>query len=59
MGDSLVELAERSPETNFLGVEVHRPGLGAACQKIHKRGLRNVRLVRAKVELGEAAQFGQ
>jgi tRNA (guanine-N7-)-methyltransferase len=29
MGKSLVEMAKNSPELNYLGVEVHRPGVGA------------------------------
>lgn len=29
MGASLVEMASQAPELNFLGVEVHRPGVGA------------------------------
>lgn len=28
MGDSLLALARRYPERNFLGIEVHRPGVG-------------------------------
>jgi tRNA (guanine-N7-)-methyltransferase len=29
MGKSLVEMAKAAPEINFIGVEVHRPGVGA------------------------------
>ena len=28
MGQSLVELATREPQTGFIGIEVHRPGVG-------------------------------
>ncbi|MFT6352630.1 MAG: tRNA (guanine-N7-)-methyltransferase, partial [Neptuniibacter pectenicola] len=28
MGDSLVEMAKDQPEKNYIGVEVHRPGVG-------------------------------
>lgn len=28
MGDSLAEMAKAAPDTNFLGIEVHRPGVG-------------------------------
>ncbi len=28
MGDSLAEMARVAPETNFIGIEVHRPGVG-------------------------------
>ena len=29
MGKSLVEMAKNAPELNYIGVEVHRPGVGA------------------------------
>ncbi|MGO3643600.1 MAG: tRNA (guanosine(46)-N7)-methyltransferase TrmB, partial [Pseudoalteromonas sp.] len=29
MGKSLVEMAKNSPHLNFIGIEVHRPGVGA------------------------------
>ena len=29
MGHSLVEMAKQAPERNFIGVEVHEPGVGA------------------------------
>ncbi|MBU2971854.1 tRNA (guanosine(46)-N7)-methyltransferase TrmB [Pseudoalteromonas sp. C2R02] len=29
MGKSLVEMAANAPQTNFIGIEVHRPGVGA------------------------------
>jgi len=28
MGDSLFEMAQQAPGSNFIGVEVHRPGVG-------------------------------
>lgn len=28
MGDSLAEMAKAAPQTNFIGIEVHRPGVG-------------------------------
>ena len=46
LGDSLVEMARAHPDRNFLGCEVHKPGIGAALLKIHDEGLDNVRLVR-------------
>ncbi len=44
-GDALVHMAALEPERNFIGIEVHPPGVGAALQKIEKQGLQNVRLV--------------
>ncbi len=45
MGDATAQIAAASPETDFLGVEVHPPGVGALLQRIEARGLGNVRIV--------------
>ena len=45
-GDSLVAQAERQPDHNFLGVEVHGPGIGRLLLSIEARGLQNLRIVR-------------
>jgi tRNA (guanine-N7-)-methyltransferase len=44
-GDSLAQMAEAAPEEDFLGIEVHRPGIGHLLQEIEARGLRNVRVM--------------
>lgn len=44
-GETLLELAGRSPGTDFVGVEVHRPGLGHCLLGIEARGLANLRLI--------------
>ena len=44
-GDTLVELAARRPEADFIGIEVHRPGVGHCLLGIEARGLSNVRLI--------------
>lgn len=44
MGQSLAQMAESRPEENFLGVEVHKPGVGALLMEVEKRGLTNVRV---------------
>lgn len=46
-GDAVVGAAQASPGTNFLAVEVYRPGLAATVAKIVHHGLTNVRLVDA------------
>lgn len=43
-GLSLAEMAQRNPETNFLGVEVHKPGVGSLLVQVKKRSLENVRV---------------
>jgi len=48
-GDALVELATAHPDKNFLGVEVHRPGVGGLLLKLEARDLGNVRVVIADV----------
>ncbi len=44
-GDTLIELAAASPGTDYLGVEVHAPGIGHCLLGIDSRGLDNVRLI--------------
>ncbi len=45
MGTATAAIAEARPDTDFLGVEVHPPGVGALLQRIEERGLRNLRIV--------------
>jgi len=44
-GDTLVELASQRPEADFIGVEVHPPGIGHCLLEVETRGLANVRVV--------------
>eukprot|EP00163_Fabomonas_tropica_P004727 TRINITY_DN14176_c0_g1_i1.p2 TRINITY_DN14176_c0_g1~~TRINITY_DN14176_c0_g1_i1.p2 ORF type:complete len:245 (-),score=37.76 TRINITY_DN14176_c0_g1_i1:654-1388(-) len=44
MGKSLAEMAEAAPEQNFIGVEVHLPGVGSLLKEVEDRGLENVRV---------------
>lgn len=46
MGDSLLAMAEAAPETNYLGVEVHTPGVGRLLNNATKAGLKNLRVYR-------------
>ncbi|MFO8042760.1 MAG: tRNA (guanosine(46)-N7)-methyltransferase TrmB [Alkalispirochaeta sp.] len=46
MGQELADLAEHHPETDFLGIEVHKPGIGRLLGQLEDRGLDNVRVVR-------------
>ncbi|WP_460632657.1 tRNA (guanosine(46)-N7)-methyltransferase TrmB [Leifsonia lichenia] len=45
-GENLLTLAERHPDTDFLGVEVHGAGVGRVLGELRSRGLENIRLVR-------------
>jgi tRNA (guanine-N7-)-methyltransferase len=46
MGQATAEIAAAHPELDFIGVEVHQPGVGALLREIGARGLCNLRLVR-------------
>lgn len=46
MGASLIEQAEGHPETDFIGIEVHAPGVGKLLDEADKRGLSNLRVYR-------------
>lgn len=45
-GDSLAEMAAADPGRNWLGVEVHGPGVGHLLLEIDRRQLANLRVVR-------------
>lgn len=45
MGEGLAETAAAHPENDYLGVEVHTPGVGALLKQIGERSLTNVRVV--------------
>ncbi len=45
MGDATAAIAQARPEVDFIGVEVHPPGVGALLQRIADRDLRNLRIV--------------
>lgn len=45
MGASLVEMARTRPEQNFLGIEVHSPGVGACLSTAHEEGVGNLRVM--------------
>lgn len=44
-GAALIALAAAHPERDYLGIEVHRPGVGAALLAIAAQGLTNVRVI--------------
>jgi tRNA (guanine-N7-)-methyltransferase len=45
-GESLVAMAEAHPERNYLGVEVHPPGVGHLLLRLESSGCNNVRVIR-------------
>lgn len=46
MGASLVTMAEAQPQVNFIGIEVHPPGVGSLLLACDERGLENIRVYR-------------
>ncbi len=45
MGASLVEMARNAPDKNFLGIEVHKPGVGACLMAIEENQLSNLKVM--------------
>jgi tRNA (guanine-N7-)-methyltransferase len=46
MGQATAAIAAAQPEHDFLGIEVHEPGVGALLQRIDEQQLANLRIVR-------------
>jgi tRNA (guanine-N7-)-methyltransferase len=44
MGDATAEVAAAHPDRDFIGIEVHPPGVGALLQRIEERQLSNLRI---------------
>lgn len=42
MGAATIEIAEKNPDINYLGIEVHTPGVGRVLGEIKNRGLKNL-----------------
>ena len=45
MGDATAALAQANPDINYLGVEVHKPGVGKLLGEIKKRDLKNLYII--------------
>lgn len=45
MGETTAQIAHAHPENDYLGIEVHTPGVGSLLKQIHEIGLANVRIV--------------
>ena len=44
-GESLAQMAQQYPEQNYIGIEVHRPGVGHLLQLIERHQLTNLRII--------------
>lgn len=45
MGQSLILQAKHNPDKNYIGIEVHRPGIGSLLLNIQKENLKNLKIV--------------
>lgn len=45
MGDSLLEMASKNPDRNFVGIEVHEPGIGRLAFLADEMGLTNLKVI--------------
>jgi len=45
MGETSARIAQAHPQNNYLGIEVHTPGVGALLKRIAEDGLTNLRLI--------------
>ncbi len=46
-GDSLLEMAIKTPDRNFLGIEVYEAGIGRLINEAHKHQLSNLKIIKA------------
>ncbi len=47
MGTSLIEMAKAAPDKDFIGIEVHPPGIGNILKLVDQEQLRNLRVYQA------------
>ncbi len=45
MGDATIEIARTQPEKNFIGIEVHSPGVGKVLYEAGELNLQNIRVI--------------
>jgi tRNA (guanine-N7-)-methyltransferase len=46
MGETTASIAAARPETDFIAIEVHGPGVGSLLKRIDEQGLKNLRVIR-------------
>ena len=45
MGDTTAKIAENFRDTNFIGIEVHSPGVGNLLNRINEKEIKNLRII--------------
>lgn len=58
-GDALAAMAALNPQNNYLGIEVHRPGVGSLLRRIETESLKNVRIICADAKEVLERQIGE
>jgi tRNA (guanine-N7-)-methyltransferase len=46
MGETTAQIAQMHPDTDFIAIEVHGPGVGSLLKKIDAQALKNLRVIR-------------
>jgi tRNA (guanine-N7-)-methyltransferase len=46
MGETTAQIAQANPQTDYIAIEVHGPGVGSLLKKIDELSLTNVRVIR-------------
>jgi tRNA (guanine-N7-)-methyltransferase len=59
MGQSLIQMAVENPSIDYIGIEVHTPGIGALLLAIDKAKINNIRILRGDAALLLAAHFDE
>jgi tRNA (guanine-N7-)-methyltransferase len=49
MGEATSQIAAANPDTGYVAVEVHKPGIGALIIRAEQLGLRNLRIINADI----------
>ena len=44
-GEVLIQMAKAEPESDFIGIEVHRPGVGRVLNQMKEEGIANIRVM--------------
>ena len=45
MGDATIKIAQQNPDINYLGIEVHKPGVGKVLSEIKRLELKNLYII--------------
>ena len=45
MGETSAEIAAANPQNDYLGIEVHTPGVGSLCKLVAEGGITNLRII--------------